>query len=79
MSAVVTFLAGNVAFYFIIGDHGFSKHISSVVVSLRVILLDGLFLVMGIVLGVFIIIVSGYQLELISTRIFVISISLTWH
>ena len=57
--AVVTFLAGNIAFYFIIGDNEFSKHVMSTIVALRVILLDGLFLVMGIILGVCIIIVSN--------------------
>ncbi len=56
--ALITFLAGNTIFYFVIGDHQVSKDAMYTVAILRVVLLDGLFLTMAVILAICIIIVS---------------------
>lgn len=60
VAAVLVFLASSITFHFLI-DNTIDKvnlHMRSILVIIRVVLLDGLFLVMGITLGVCIIIVS---------------------
>ena len=54
----MTFLSGNIVFYFVIGDSHVHKSVMSILAILRVVLLDGLFLVTATILGICIIIVS---------------------
>lgn len=58
VSSLVVFFASSLSFYFLIDDSDVGSYTRSVLVILRVVLLDGLFLIMGIILGVCIIIVS---------------------
>ena len=63
-SSVLTFLIGSVTFYFTIDTDRHvtqHEHARSVLVIIRVVLLDGLFLVMGITLGVCITMVSALK------------------
>ena len=58
-SSLVIFLASSLSFYFLIDKHSVvGSATRSFLVILRVVLLDGLFLIMGIILGVCIIKVS---------------------
>lgn len=60
VTSVLTFLAGSLVFHFLIDnatDQVNSHSTRSVLVILRVVLLDGLFLIMGITLGICIIII----------------------
>lgn len=61
-AAVVVFLGSSISFHFLIDNSAVmvkGESARNTLVILRVILLDGLFLVMGITLGVCIIIVSS--------------------
>ena len=61
-AAIVIFLGSSITFHFLIDNSEVmvkGQKSRSILVILRVILLDGLFLVMGITLGVCIIIVSS--------------------
>lgn len=58
VGSVVLFLVCDLIFYFLIDGAGAGLKVKSILIIVRVALLDGLFLVMGITLGVCIIIVS---------------------
>ena len=59
MGSVVLFLVCSLIFYFLIDGANAGLKVKSILIIVRVALLDGLFLIMGITLGVCIIIVSG--------------------
>ena len=58
LSSVILFLVGNIAFYAVIDRYGEREGENDLLPTFRVLLLDGLFLVMGITLGVCIVLVS---------------------
>lgn len=63
LASILVFIAGNITFYILIKNH----QDNDVLVWLRVILLDGLFFIMGILLGLCIILVSlmSYSVEIL--------------
>ena len=75
LASILIFIAGNITFYILIKNNQDNKQ-NDLLVWLRVILLDGLFFIMGILLGLCIILVSlmPYSVEILILYVFCMSI-----